>query len=172
MSKRVYSVVEASALIGIHRNTLTAWLKDGCPAERKANAELGIAWEVHLPDVIEWMAQRRVEAAVSSLDGGEKVSEDEARRRRVLAQAIQEEIKADEALRRVVQIADVCDRVASEYAAVRSHLQAVGSKVAGKAATLTSAPEIQGLVDDAIREALEAMQYDRSLGPDREPSAG
>lgn len=172
MSKRVFSVVEAAALIGVHRNTLTAWLKEGCPAERKANADLGVSWEVYLPDVIEWRTEQRIEAAVSSLDGGEKVSEDEARRRRMLAQAIQEEIKADEALRRVAAIADVADRVASEYAAVRSHLQAVGAKVAGRAATMTNAPAIQDLVDDAIREALEAMQYDRSLGAGGESQEG
>ena len=172
MAARSYSVADAAEIIGVHRNTLAKWLKEGCPAERQADVEAGISWLVSIPAVIEWRIAQQVEAAVSSLDGGEKVSEDEAKRRRTLAQAIQEEIKADEALRRVVAIADVADRVAQEYAAVRSHLQAVGAKIAGRAATMTSAPEIQDLVDDAIRDALEAMQYDRSLGDGGAPQEG
>jgi len=163
----LHSLSEAANLLGVHRNTLSRWISaEGCPVVTAADRDRGIEWELNLPEVIDWRIKRAVDDAVAKYaDDGVTVSIDEAKRRKTVAEAIVAEVDADEALRRVVAITDVTDQVAQEYAAVRSHLQAVGAKVAGRAVTMTSAPEIQDLVDEAIREALEALNHDRGGEP-------
>lgn len=172
--KPAHSMVAAAGILGVHRNTLSKWIDQGCPVVTKADRSIGAEWEIHIPDVVEWRIRKAVDDAVSRYEGGDgdKISKDEADRRRAVAQAITAEVEADETLRSVVAVADVLEIVTKEYAAVRTHLQSVGSKVAGRAATMTSAPAIQELVDEAIIDALEALTHDGRLAEDRPAQAG
>jgi phage terminase Nu1 subunit (DNA packaging protein) len=166
-------MVAAAAILGVHRNTLSKWIDQGCPVITKADRSIGAEWEIHIPDVVEWRIRRAVDDAVARYGGGaDRITKDEADRRRAVAQAITAEVETDETLRSVVSVADVLDVVTQEYAAVRTHLQSVGSKVAGRAATMTSAPAIQELVDEAIIDALEALTHDGRLAEDRAAQAG
>lgn len=150
----VLSLCKAAALIGVHRNTPSKWLEEGCPAETRADRSRGIEWGIHLPDVIAWRVDTSIAAAIAAYGDGATVTKDEGQRR-IIA-----EVAADEALHRVVLVPDVADLVAQEYAAARSQLQTVGAKVAGRAAMMTNAVGIQDLVDDAIREALMTLIAD------------
>ena len=162
--RKTYSLVQAAAILEVHRNTLAKWLDQGAPAATRADRSRGVEWELSVADIVDWRVKRAVDDAVASYEGeGGEITTEEAKRRKAVAEAIVAEIEADEALKRVVAVADVADLVAAEYAAVRSHLQAVGAKIAGRAASMTNPAEIQELVDAAILEALEAMQHDRRL---------
>jgi len=172
-STRTFNLNEAAAILGVTRQTLGRWIEQGAPAVTRADRSLGIEWELSVADIVEWRIKRAVDDAVSRYEGdGDKISKDEADRRRAVAQAITAEVEADETLRSVVAVSDVLDVVTQEYAAVRTHLQSVGSKVAGRAATMTSAPAIQELVDEAIIDALEALTHDGRLAADRASQAG
>jgi phage terminase Nu1 subunit (DNA packaging protein) len=169
--KRAFSLTEAASILGLHRNTLKKWIDEGCPVVSRADRDRGVEWEIAPADVLDWRVRRSVDDAVAAIqDGAGNVSVAEANRRKAVANAILAEIEADQALRSVVRIADVLDAVVSEYAGLRSNLGNVGAKVAGRAATMTSAPAIQELVDDEIRLSLEALQYDQVLSADAAPA--
>jgi len=162
---RTFSLFEAASIIGVTRQTLAKWLAEGCPAVTRADRSRGVDWEICIADVIDWRIRKAVDDAVARYEGESgEISREEADRRKAVAQAITAEIETDEALKRVVAVADVTDVVTQEYAALRTQLQAVGPKVAGRAATMSSAPAIQELVDETIAEALETLQHDRRLG--------
>jgi len=172
-SARTFNLNEAAAIIGVTRQTLGRWIDLGAPVITRADRSAGIEWELSVAEIMEWRIKRAVDDAVARYEGGaDKITKDEADRRRAVAQAITAEVEADETLRSVVAVADVVDVVTQEYAAVRTHLQSVGSKVAGRAASMTSAPAIQELVDEAITDALEALTYDGRLAQDRPAQAG
>lgn len=174
--RRTFSISEAAGLVGVHRNTLAKWINEqGCPAVSKGDAKRGKEWEIHLPDVWKWYGELlRAEAderaaAIAGASG--KISRDEADRRTAVAKAIAAEIETEEALRRVVPIADVAEMVAKDYAAIRTRLTSLGAKVAGRAATMTSAPAIQELIDDAVIEAIELLKSDRKLADTSRPGS-
>lgn len=162
---RTFSLFEASSIIGVTRQTLAKWLADGCPAVTRADRSRGVDWEISIAEVMDWRIRKAVDDAVARYEGDAgKISREEADRRTAVARMITSEIEADEALGKVVAVADVADAVTQEYGPLRTQLQSVGAKVAGRAATMTSAPAIQELVDAAIVESLEALKYDRRLG--------
>lgn len=172
-SAKTFNLNEAAAILGVTRQTLGRWIDQGAPVVSRADRSQGIEWELSVADIVEWRIKRAVDDAVARYEGdADKITKDEADRRRAVALAITAEIEADETLRSVVAVTDVLDAVTQEYAAVRTHLQSVGSKVAGRAATMTSAPAIQELVDEAIIDALEALTHDRRLSEGRAAPAG
>lgn len=75
------------------------------------------------------------------------------------------ELEYDEAAGRVIQIDVVARQVATEYAAVRSRIMAVPSKVAPRAAMITDAEELRALIEAEIVEVLAELSYDSQWKP-------
>lgn len=169
-SARTFNLNETAAILGVTRQTLGRWIDLGAPVITKADRSQAIEWVLSVADIHEWRLNRAVADAVAKFDSPTgAMTKEEADRRRAVAQAIAAEADLDQALRRVVPIADVADLVTKEYAAIRTHLQSVGSKIAGRAASMNSAPAIQELVDEAVIDALEGLTYDRRLA-EQQPS--
>lgn len=168
--KRTYSLTQAAAILEMHRNTLARWIDQGCPVVGGEDRARGVEKELSIAAIMQWRVDQAVAQAVAAYaSSGESIDIKEAQRRRAVADAIVAEIGADEALGQVVRVSDVAETVASEYVAVRSQLTGVGAKVAGRAATMNSPVEIQDLVDDAIRQSLDGLDYDRRLGAAERP---
>lgn len=70
------------------------------------------------------------------------------------------ELEYDEAAGRVIQIDVVARQVATEYAAVRSRIMAVPSKVAPRGAMIADAEELRALIEAEIVEVLGELSYD------------
>jgi len=166
--RRTYSLKAAADILARSENTLRKWLEQGCPAEKRGDKDLGIAWELYLPDVIEWRVQRAVAEATERYIGaadGDEMSAEEADRRRKVALAVQEEAKADELCGSVVRLDDVVTEVASMFAAVKAKLSGVGAFAGGRFGSVGSPAEMQSLVDERIREALNELVEERAAGP-------
>lgn len=157
---KTWSVNEAAPIIGVTRQTLAKWLADGCPAVERADRSRGVEWALSIPAVIDWRIRRAVEDAVSKYEDDGQISTDEAKRRKAIADAVVAEVEAARALNEVVLVADVIDVVSSRLSLVRQRLSGVGAFTAGRAATMTSAPDIQDLVDGKVQEILSELRFD------------
>lgn len=156
---KLHSLTQAAGLLGVHRNTLAKWLEQGCPAVTRADRDRGIEWELDLPQVIDWRISRAVEDAIASY-GGEKgsINKEQADTRRAIANAITAEVAADEALRAVVYRHDVETDVAAFCQVLRTGLGNASSKIAARASTVTSAPEIEDLCHAELNRAFEGAR--------------
>jgi phage terminase Nu1 subunit (DNA packaging protein) len=170
--RRTFSIFEAAGLIGVHRNTLMKWINDGCPAVSRGDSKRGKEWEISLPDVWAWREQRLVdEISAQFRDKTGATNEAGYRTRKAAADAIVAEIEAEEALRSVVDVEYVTQRISGFLADLRTKLSALGAKVAGRAATMTSAPAIKELIDQEIRESLRAVNGAERIGTAGDPKA-
>lgn len=144
---REYSLAEAAEVLEFDRMTLRAWVRQGCPHRTVQRGKV-TEYRLKLGEVMEWREKRAVEAAqgdTASLDL------DEAKRRKVAAEAALAELEL--ALKRgeVVLIADVAKVVGEELSAVRA-------KLLGMPAAL--APRVQYQESKAIQAILDAYVND------------
>lgn len=131
---RLVSVKQAATLLNRDRNTVQKWLDRGCPFVTKGDRALGIAWELDLADVVKWLEERAGENAAekfASSTGGQ-VSEDEAKRRKALAQAVVAELDMLERLDTIVLKSDVLDLIAAYYGEIKSKLMSIADTVGAR----------------------------------------
>lgn len=163
--RRTHSIFEAAGLIGVHRNTLMRWINDGCPAVSKGDSKRGKEWEISLSDVWAWREQRLIdEISAQFRDKTGATNEAGYRTRKAAADAVVAEIEAEEALRTVVDVEYVTQKLTGFLSDLRAKLSAVGAKVAGRAASMSSAAAIKELVDQEVRESLRAINGAERIG--------
>ena len=126
---------------------------------KRADRCRGIEWEISIPAVVDWRIEKAVADALASYHGESgRISRDEADRRRAVAQAITAEVGADEALDRVVARADAESDLAAFCVVLKTGLSNASAKIAARAATLASPPEIQVICERELNRAFEAAQ--------------
>jgi terminase small subunit / prophage DNA-packing protein len=162
--RKTVSLVQTAAVLGVHRNTLAAWVDQGCPVVKRADRARGIEWEISIPAVVDWRIQKAVADALASYHGESgRISRDEADRRRAVAQAITAEVVADEALDRVVARSDAESDLAAFCVVLKTGLSNASAKIAARATALTSPPEIQAICERELNRAFEAAQGELTL---------
>lgn len=162
---RHVSLKEAATLLDRDRNTIMKWIDHGCPAVEKADRALGRPWVLDLAEVVRWLERRAADtAAEKSGDGSGKITEGEAKRRKMVAGMLTAETEAAELMRTVVRIGDVIDGVASDYNEIRGRLLSISDEVAASVETSLRA-KVKEAVDTKVREALKALKVDRELDP-------
>lgn len=87
-------------------------------------------------------------------------TEAEAKRHKESFLALLRELEYDKEVGAVVEIAESIRQIGVEYAAVRSRLLAIPSKVAPRAALLSSPDEVRALIEVEIVEALKELTLD------------
>lgn len=151
---QTYSVSEMSALLGVHRNTVSKWLQQGCPFVEKANRDTGKEWALSLPDVVEWQRNKAVEAAVGDTA---KLDVDEARRRKIAAEAALAELDLAERRGHVVRVDVVMQAIGDQLSNCRAKLLALPTKAAPLMVPLDDVLECRDVLDSLVREALDEL---------------
>lgn len=172
-SRTRYSLTQAAAVLGVHRNTLSKYLDQGAPAVTRANRDRGVEWELDIPDIVDWLVARAVQSAVASY-GGEvgRIDREEADRRRAVANAITAEIAADEALRTVTSTHEVQADVAAFCQSLKTGLGNASSRIASRAATMTNPSEIEDMAHVELNRAFDAAEAELDAGWSDERSSG
>ncbi len=168
---RTVNRAELALICGVTVVTIDAWRAKGCPFLERGGR--GREWSFDTAAVIDWRLQRAVAEAVSGFqDESGKVSAEEADRRKKVANAITAEIAADEALRQVVSRHDAEAANAVFCQVLKTGLSNAASKIAGRATTITSAPEIETMVHLELNRAFATAKSDLDLrwGGRREPT--
>ncbi len=162
---RLVSLKELASFLDRDRNTVTKWLDHGLPFVEKADRDLGKAWSFDTAEVVRWLEKRAADTAAeklgaSGLDG--KTSEDEAKRRRAVAAAIITELEAAEAVKTVVRVSHVVDRISADYSEIRSRLMSLPDAISGRVETKV-AQKVREIADEQVRSALKALRVDRDF---------
>ncbi|SPL65761.1 terminase small subunit [Ochrobactrum soli] len=162
---RLVSLKELSILLHRDRNTVSGWLNHGLPYVEKADRDLGKAWSFDTAEVVRWLEKRAADSAVEKLgvlgsDG--KTSEEEAKRRRAVAAAIITELEAAEAVKTVVRVSHVVDRISADYSEIRSRLMSLPDAISVRVETKV-AQKVREIADEQVRSALKALRVDRDF---------
>ncbi|MCX2696233.1 terminase small subunit [Ochrobactrum chromiisoli] len=165
IKNRIVSLQELSTLLHRDRNTISAWLKHGLPYVEAADKNIGKAWSFDTAEVVRWLEKRAADSAVEKLgvlgsDG--KTSEEEAKRRRAVAAAIITELEAAEAVKTVVRVSHVVDRISADYSEIRSRLMSLPDAISGRVETKV-AQKVREIADEQVRSALKALRVDRDF---------
>lgn len=139
-----YSLTKAAAILDVHRNTLAGWIERGAPVVSEANRGAGKEWQISIPKIIEWRIERAVDDAVAGFKtDDDKMSKDEADRRKAVAQAGLAEVDLEERRRTLMLVADAESILADFCQALKSGVDNGIVKTAGRAAVMSDPNEIR-----------------------------
>lgn len=147
------SQIELSRLLDVRPATIRAWVSQGCPVQEKAR-KAGQASKYSVAEVVRWREAQAAMAASGDLDA---MDVEEARRRKLAAEAAIVEIDLAKRRGEVVEISLVAKEIGAGLSACRSRLLSVGAATAPKIELAPDAASIKEIVDDAISEALDEI---------------
>lgn len=173
---RFATQIELAEIVGKSVVTVRAWEKEGMPVYSKG--ERGKASTYNTADCVDWLRSRGVTKSDlpddddEELDDG-RISEDEGRRRRVVAEAMRAELALANESGKLVDIEAVALVVEAVFSRVRVRLLAMPGSLA---LTLTNEPDpdaIRARVLDEVSEALnELSSADSSWAAGIDPAGG
>ncbi|MCJ2054005.1 terminase small subunit [Methylobacterium sp. J-070] len=181
---RLLNRTELAKIFAVSTNTISTWVEKGCPyVERGSN---GVEYQFDSAAVIDWKIQRAVEnVAMNAGDDSSKSRREDADCRRAVANAVVAEIGADEALKSVVSRHDAIADLATFCQVLRTGLSNMAAKIAARATTMDSAPEIEALARKETNRAFAAARLelgrrwlpehdadDEPVGEDQQPPEG
>ena len=157
---------DLAAMLGVSLPTIGQWVGKGCPFVFKGGP--GKQWVFNSADVLSWREEQVVQQAMgdtASLDI------DEARRRKLAAEAALVELDLSKRRGEVIEIEDVAGVVGDDYANVRAKSLALPTKLAPQLIGIEDTAECQALIERGVAEALEELTADgiySGEGPDDE----
>lgn len=162
---RQVSIADLVIILDRDRNTIVKWVDNGLPYIEKADRDLGKPWIFDSAEVVRWLEKRAADVTAeklgdSTLDG--KTSTEEAKRRRAVAEAVVSEIEAAEAIRTVVRVSHIVEKIASDYSEIRNRLMSLPDSIAGRV-DATVSQKVKDVADEQIRIALKALRTDKDL---------
>lgn len=168
MGGKSVNQVDLAEILDVSVVTIRAWSKEGMPVV--AAGSRGRPAIYNTADVIRWSEQRSLARVAGDQSAGDKISEDEGRRRKVVADAFLAELKLATERGALVEIEAVGQEVDSLLSKVRTRLLSIPGALA---LTLTNEPDpavIRDRVFDQIAEALHELS--RSSFAGSEPANG
>ena len=146
------SQIELAALLGVTPKTIRSWQRAGMPVEQRGRR--GVASRYSVADCVEWAIQRAEAQARAMPDDADF---EQARARKVAAEAGLAEIALAKARGEVVELDTAAKAVGAALATTRARLLQIGAKVAPQADLQPDEATLQALLDDAIHEAIEPI---------------
>lgn len=161
---RHVSLKELAAFLDRDRTTISKWIEAGLPYVEKANRDLGKSWVFDTAEVVRWMEQRAANDVAEKLGGTAEgvTSEDEAKRRRAVAQAVVAELDMLERLRAVVPIDDITDLWSKDYAEIRAKLMSLPDVLAANVDPAISSL-VRSIADKHTRVTLDKLKTGDAL---------
>lgn len=147
----IVNASELADLMGVHRNTVAKWARNGCPFIQKSDKKRGLEWQFESSDVIRWTQDQAIKNAVGNV---EDVQEDELRRRKLAAETAISEIEAAKAKGLVVLVEDVIRIISDDYVKIKQRLRTIPARVA---------PSIVGEPDETVIKSEIETEIDESL---------
>ena len=163
MAGKAVSVTELAQLTGVHRDTISAWLRKGCPYLEKADKRNGKNWLLDVRAVMEW---REKEAVRNALGDTNVADAEELKRRKLAAETSIAEIAAareKEAVAEIETFEKVWQTACLEFSA---RLRQLPSRVATQVAALKDEAQIKEVLLDEIDQTLVALSENESTEPE------
>lgn len=137
-------------ICGVTTETIRNWISSGMPTRKGEKGE-----RLYLPaEVMRWREER---AAKVALDSVAVTDIEEAKRRKLAAEAAMAELELAKQRGEVAEIEVVAEEVGAALAACRARLLGIGAMTAPRLALAEGAAPMKAIVDDAVRTALEEI---------------
>lgn len=162
--------LELGKWLDVDPKTIRTWERQGCPVERKSQKR-GEPTLYSVAAVSRWREARAALAASGDLAA---MDMEEARRRKLAAEAALAELVLDQKRGEVAEVALMDRSVRKMLAVLRTRLMSIGSSVAPDLELAETGVERQSIVDAAVAEALDEISrsprdFLGSAGSDDEP---
>lgn len=162
----IVNMGDLAVILGVSRATVQSWVKRGCPAVQKGRN--GRPWQFNTAEVIEWRSQQIANAAIGET---RSLDMDEAKRRKVAAEAAMAELELAQKKGELVEIESVGELIEEEYARVRARLLGLPVKVA-PALEHADLAEREHIIRNAVIECLDELTADAAFPSGGEVEAG
>jgi len=149
------SKADLAQYVGVSLTTITNWVRQGCPYLAKGTK--GKAWIFNSAEVMTWREEKIAQNAIgdtASLDI------DEARRRKLAAEAAMMELDLAKRRGEVIEIDAVAAVVGDDYANVRAKLLSLATKLAPQLIGIDDLAGCKALIERGVSEALEELTAD------------
>ena len=163
---RLVNQAEMAQISGVQALTIRNWERKGCPVRKKGGR--GKPAQYNTAEVMRWREEQVVLAAAGDLDA---MDFEEARRRKLAAEAALAELDLSVRTREFVPIEEVGAQVAEEYANVRAKFLSLPGDVAADMEGLTTS-EIQELLASKVSEILHELSADDDYVSENEIEEG
>lgn len=144
---KIVNRAELAHILGVAPATVSSWIKRGCPYEQMGAK--GKEWLFNTAQVATW---REEQAALAAIGDSKSMDIEEARRRKIAAEASIAELDLSVRKGELVEIDSVAEIVGQDYANCRARLLNVHNRLIGE---LTQ--DQCDMVEEGIREALEEL---------------
>jgi terminase small subunit / prophage DNA-packing protein len=135
--------------------TVTSWVRKGCPYVEKGSKSK--AWIFDTAAVAGW---REEQAAQNAVGDTASLDIEEARRRKLAAEAAMVELDLAKRRGEVIEIEEVAGVVGDDYANVRAKLLSLPTKLAPQLIGIEDPAECKALIERGVSEALEELTAD------------
>lgn len=149
----ILNVTQLADHYGVHRQTITSWVRRGMPAE--AGGGVGKAYEFDSTKVAAWREQEAVRNAVGDVD---QADENELKRRKLAADTTVAEVEAAKARGEVVYIDDAVKEVTAAIYEVKAKLYASPARIAPQIVGETDETRIKDVIQSEFEQALYELQ--------------
>lgn len=153
-AKVLVNMTELTNMLGVHKNTVFDWMKAGMPVAHRAPVGTRGGHKFMMSDVLEWHRSRAVIQATGS---NELMSADEAKRRKLMAEAGLQEIELNKRKGDVIELAEVEKKLSNTFAVIRSNMLKVSDRTAIRLIGETDETRIKKIIRDEINQALDAL---------------
>jgi phage terminase Nu1 subunit (DNA packaging protein) len=151
---KLVNSTELGALLGVHRGTISDWLKAGLPIHKKARPGEKGGHQFIMKDVVTWLESRAVNQAVGNTD---LMTADEAKRRKLSAEAGLQEIILAKRKGDVIELSDVEKKLSNSFAILRSSMLKIPDRTSMQLVGETDEEVIKQVLKQEITEALEGL---------------
>jgi phage terminase Nu1 subunit (DNA packaging protein) len=143
---------ELCELLDVHKTTIHGWMKAGMPVYERGHN--GKSHKFLVKDVIHWQKQRAVETATGNVD---LMSADEAKRRKLQAEAGLQEIELAKKKGTVVDLEELERELSNKFAELRSNLRMIPSRVSMQVLGEEDETKIKNIILAEIDKTLEVL---------------
>jgi phage terminase Nu1 subunit (DNA packaging protein) len=152
-SVKVATTETLAEMLGVHKGTVMNWVKGGMPIYEKGGP--GKANVFKVKDVIDWLKQR----AVYDATGGsvELMTADEAKRRKMAAEAGLQEIELAKKQGLVVELDELERDLSNKFAELRSNMRMIPSRVSMQVLGEPDETKVKAIIMAEIDRALEVL---------------
>ncbi|MGE5546490.1 MAG: terminase small subunit [Solirubrobacterales bacterium] len=147
---------ELAEILGKSLPTISAWVaRAGFPVIEEGRQ--GKEWKFDTAQVIDWIEQQ---AVANVIGDAAKIDYEEARRRKMVAEATLAEIEVDRLSATVAPVDDIVAMVGMQFANVRTRLLAIPSNCAMALARARKPAEASAIVQEAVIDAMSELTLD------------
>lgn len=153
-AKVLVNMTELTNMLGVHKNTVFDWMKAGMPVSVRAPVGTRGGHKFLMSDVLDWHKSRAVIQATGS---NELMSADEAKRRKLMAEAGLQEIELNKRKGDVIELSEVEKKLSNTFAVIRSNMLKVSDRTAIRLIGETDETRIKKIIREEINQALDAL---------------